>query len=99
MSDGTILFVHGTGVRLKGYRNGFDDAKRSAEAAGIKTAFKECAWGDPLGVEYLGLSQPDPPSDEQLKRESEEFARWSVLFADPLFELDQLTLRDTSRTA
>jgi hypothetical protein len=91
---GTIVFVHGTGVRLKNYKLGFAAARGYAAAAGIKAAFVECAWGDPLGVEFEGLSLPDPPSEEELKKEEEDFARWSFLLANPLFELEQLTIRD-----
>jgi len=69
-------------------------AKAAAEAAEIRGAFKECAWGDGLGIQFEGLSLPDPPSPDQLRREEEDFARWSFLFADPLFELNQLTIRD-----
>ena len=93
MSQGTILFVHGTGVRLKSYREGFDDAAARAQQAGIAAPLVACAWGDPLGVEFEGLSLPDPPSEAQLKRDGEDFAQWSWLFADPLFELDKLTIR------
>jgi hypothetical protein len=41
------------------------------------------------------LSLPDPPSEQQLRHEEADFARWSWLFDDPLFELDKLTIRDT----
>jgi hypothetical protein len=99
MAKGTIIFVHGTGVRLKNYKRGFSSAKERAAAAGIQATFTECAWGDPLGIEFDGLSLPDPPSAAQLKREEEDFARWSFLFADPLFELDRLTVRDTKQGA
>jgi hypothetical protein len=94
MGSGTILFVHGTGVRLKAYKRSVTGAKELAVAGGITATFVECAWGDPLGVEFEGLSLPDPPTEEQLARDEEDFARWSFLFADPLFELDKLTIRD-----
>jgi hypothetical protein len=61
MRTGTIVFVHGTGVRLKGYERSFADAKNQAKAVGIKAEFEECPWGDPLGIEFEGLSLPDPP--------------------------------------
>jgi hypothetical protein len=96
MSSGTIVFVHGTGVRLRSYRPSFDAARTRAAAVGIGAKFVECAWGDPLGVEFKGLSLPDPPSPAQLLKEEEDFARWSWLFDDPLFELDKLTIRDIS---
>jgi hypothetical protein len=94
MGTGTIVFVHGTGVRLKGYKRSFADAESQARAAGIKAQFVECPWGDLLGIEFKGLSLPGAPTPEKLRDEEEELARWSFLFADPLFELDKLTIRD-----
>jgi hypothetical protein len=38
MPEGTIVFVHGTGVRLKDNRRGFAHAQLVAEAAGISHA-------------------------------------------------------------
>jgi hypothetical protein len=96
MTEGTIVLVHGTGVRLKNYRRSFDQAQERAASVGIEAKFCECAWGDPLGVVFPGMSLPDPPSDQRLREEEEDFARWSWLFDDPLFELDKLTIRDTS---
>ena len=96
MAAGTIVFVHGTGVRLKDYKRSFDSARDRAAAAGIDAAFVECAWGDPLGIDFKGLSLPDPPTEQQLRAEAEDFARWSWLFDDPMFELDKLTFRDIS---
>ena len=96
MSRGTIVFVHGTGVRFKDYQRGFDNAKKCAQQAGISADFEECAWGDPLGVEFVGLSLPDLPASAQNGQPGEDFARWYCLYADPLFELNLLTIRDTS---
>jgi len=95
MTRGSLIFVHGTGVRLnKDYLRSIDNAKKAAEAAGISQVFVECAWGDQLGVEFEGKSLPDPPSVEKIEDEEEDFARWSWLFDAPLFELAQLTIRD-----
>lgn len=99
MTKGTIVFVHGTGVRLRDYHRGFEHAKSVAATAGISERFLECAWGDPLGVEFRGSSLPDPPSAEKLAEEEEDFARWNWLFDDPLFELDKLTIRDPNVAA
>ncbi len=93
---GTILFVHGTGIRLKEYKIGFQKAREVANAVGLKEEFVECAWGDPLGIQFEGNSLPDPPTEMKLQEESDDFARWNWLFADPLFELGQLTIHDTS---
>jgi hypothetical protein len=92
MASGTIVFVHGTGVRLKDYLHAFEDARKQAVTAGISANFVQCAWGDPLGVEFEGKSLPDVPSVEQ----GHDFARWRWLFDDPLFELDSLVIRDRS---
>lgn len=94
MSIGSLILVHGTGVRLKGYQPNFESAKKLAKLSGVEQQFVECAWGDALGVEFEGKSLPDPPSLEKLKEEEEDFARWNWLFADPLFELNQLTIHD-----
>jgi hypothetical protein len=99
MSAGTIVFVHGTGVRLKGYVRSFANAEHHAGAVGITAPFAECVWGDALGIEFEGLSLPDPPSEKKLREEEEDFARWSFLFADPLFEMDKLTIRDPKQPA
>jgi hypothetical protein len=90
---GTIIFVHGTGVRLKSYTSGFENAKKMAAAAGIPHKFVPCAWGDPLGVEFEGLSLPDQPPDPP-DDNARDLAQWNWLFDDPLFELQQLTIRD-----
>ena len=96
MPEGTILLVHGTGVRLPKFRAAVEVAKKAAVWAGIEAGFAECAWGDPLGVEFEGLSLPDPPSEKRLREDAEDFACWSWLFDDPLFELHKLTIRSAS---
>ncbi len=93
---GTILFVHGTGVRLKDYTRRLDNARKVAAASGIEDNLIECAWGDPLGIQFNGDSLPGPQDPNKLQQEKEDFARWNWLFDDPLFELDKLTIRDKS---
>lgn len=95
---GTILFVHGTGVRLADYATGFTQACAQAERAGIGARLVECAWGDPLGVTFEGQSLPDPPDPAAVRTEDEDLARWCWLFDDPLYELTLLTIPDV-RTA
>ena len=50
MSRGSIIFVHGTGVRLRDYKSAFDTAKAIATECGLRQTFVSCAWGDPLGM-------------------------------------------------
>ena len=83
MPEGTILLVHGTGVRPPKFRAAVEVAKKAAVWAGIEAGFAECAWGDPLGAEFEGLSLPDPPSEKRLREDAEDFACWSWLFDQP----------------
>lgn len=96
MSGGTAIFVHGTGVRLAGFERTYALAVQQAQKCSYTPNFVPCAWGDPLGVEFEGLSLPDPPSKEDLRRDEEELAQWDWLFDDPLFELSTLTIRDAA---
>lgn len=59
MNEGSIVFVHGTGVRLAGFINTFRQARDTAQQAGISCVFVDCAWGDAEGVEFRGLSLPE----------------------------------------
>lgn len=96
MAHGSIIFVHGTGVRLESYCSLFTLAQERAQRSGITSTFVECAWGDPLGIEFQGLSLPDEPTAEQKRKQDEDFAQWSWLFADPLSELERMTIVDRS---
>jgi hypothetical protein len=91
---GSVVFVHGTGVRLAGFRNVYDAAVRQAARCSFTPVFIPCAWGDPLGSEFEGRSLPDPPSEDQLARQEAELAQWAWLLDDPLLELSTLTIRD-----
>jgi hypothetical protein len=71
-------------VRLKSYAKGFENAKKAAATAGIRQKLLECAWGDPLGINFQGKSLPDPPSEKELASEQQDFAQWCWLFDDPL---------------
>jgi hypothetical protein len=64
MNEGSIVFVHGTGVRLAGFIDTFRQARDTARQAGITCDFVDCAWGDSEGVEFRGLSLPDGPAEQ-----------------------------------
>jgi len=96
MPSGTIIFVHGTGVRLNTFESASRNAADRAAACGIRHSFVPCAWGDALGAQFDGLSLPDPPDPQKLKDDEQDFAEWCWLFDDPLFELYALTIRETS---
>jgi hypothetical protein len=86
-SPGSIVFVHGTGVRLKSYQAMYETAKTLAASCGLTQQFVPCAWGDPLGVEFEGKSLPDPPSKRARELAEDDEARWNWLLGDPFFEL------------
>lgn len=94
--SGSLVFVHGTGVRLASFEASFDRAAAQAKAAGITAQLVECAWGDPLGVVFAGKSLPDEPSAQAAAAAQQEVAAWSWLFDDPLAELEQLSIRGTN---
>jgi hypothetical protein len=99
LSYGSIVFVHGTGVRLRGFLSTYESARSVAGACGLNRTFVPCAWGDPIGVEFAGKSLPDEPTPEELERQEEEVAQWNWLLDDPLFELTMLTICDQSAAA
>lgn len=96
MQDGSIVLVHGTGVRMSGYKESLALSERIAKQAGIDTKFVSCAWGNALGIDFRGLSLPPDAVTDKLEqeREREDFARWSWLIADPMCELEKLTIRE-----
>src|ERR1700753_4185890 len=96
MSKGTILFVHGTGVRLKNYELGFKNARKCAESQGVDELFSPCLWGDPYGVEFKGLSLPGT-EDQIEETEALEFAQWNWLFEAPFWELDKMSIPDPAK--
>ncbi|CAN7388858.1 hypothetical protein LJR084_002476 [Variovorax sp. LjRoot84] len=81
---------------MSGYKESLALAERTAKQAGIAAKFASCAWGNALGIDFQGLSLPPDANTEKLEqeREREDFARWSWLIADPMCELEKLTIRD-----
>jgi hypothetical protein len=87
LSDGSILFVHGTGVRLRSFLTAYQTAALTATACGLKQTSIPCAWGDPIGIEFESKSLPDPPTPVQLQHQEEGLADCSWLLDDSFFEL------------
>lgn len=92
----TILFVHGTGVRRPSYLATFALMKEAIERYAIPNELAPCLWGDDLGAMDPALSLPDPPphaSKSARWTKDQDFARWELLYQDPLFELRLLKQR------
>ncbi len=97
--QGSVVLVHGTGVRFDGYAQSLSTLRERLSAVGMDKAIVPCGWGEPLGVSFSGRSLPDPPGAAQLEREAEELARWSWLLADPLAEMERLAIRGARQAA
>jgi hypothetical protein len=85
MAKSTLLFVHGTGVRSESYSQTLKQIESKVIEFGLPCAVDACPWGDVYGIDFDGLSLPEPP-----KRNEEEAAqayRWEYLQVDPLFDL------------
>ncbi|MGT2445904.1 hypothetical protein ACU4I5_26930 (plasmid) [Ensifer adhaerens] len=90
---GSLIFVHGTGVRLADYKSSLSTIGEQLRRVGITEKLVACGWGDPLGVMFEGKSLPDEPDAASVERDAQEFARWSWLIDDPLAELEMLSIR------
>jgi len=90
--SGSVLIVHGTGVRSAAFKVSFDAAVTTARAAGVVASFHQCLWGDPLGIEFAGLSLPDPPEEAERRKMDAEDETWAWRFDNPLLELEQMTI-------
>ncbi|TBA29363.1 alpha/beta fold hydrolase [Rhizobium ruizarguesonis] len=93
--SGSVVLVHGTGVRFASFKPNVDLVEHQLKAAGINLPLVACAWGDPLGIIFEGKSLPDPPNGPTAEKEAQELARWSWLLDDPLAELEMLSIRAT----
>ena len=100
----TVIFVHGTSVRLKGYKVAFSKVKKGLTEAleNVKrgpVTVAECLWGDSLGarLNLKGLSVPDYVSSGgqtgTATAEDDQVLLWEMLGYNSLFELHGLALR------
>jgi hypothetical protein len=93
---GTILFVHGTGVRRPSFLATFALIQDALRHYRIPWDLAPCLWGDDLGAADPSLSLPQPAvktAKPARWTEEQEFARWELLYQDPLFELRLLKQR------
>jgi hypothetical protein len=93
---GTLFFVHGTGVREKGFVTTWGRVKDYARMHGIDDGveFVGCEWGPKLGVRVELVGETLPPQvmtraalERMPTARDVEVARWDLLLDDPLFEL------------
>lgn len=84
MPQPTLLYVHGTGVRMAGHEATVRLIRSQVEERKLPCQFEDFLWGD-LGAVFEGLSLPDPPERSSDARAQAE--RWEYLRIDPLFDL------------
>ncbi len=94
---GSVIFVHGTGVRQKGYEKTFkvieEQAKKRPEMEGLR--LERCVWGEVHGSRLLGGGGSIPGyKGKSAAAPEDEVVKWRLLYQDPLFELK--TLRENS---
>ena len=92
---GSLIVVHGTGVRADQYGKTFELVRRKLDRASrAHITPVECQWGTPYGVNLpeRPLSLPGD-TDRSLATQANDvdFADWSLLYADPFAELKQLS--------
>ncbi len=95
MTKGSLLFVHGTGVRSEGYERLLQAVAEGLHGQGIEATLPRCAWGDDLGVSTdkvedtlpEELVTKDALGEPVVKDAQLVAAAWSLLAEDPLFEL------------
>ena len=90
----TLLFVHGTGIRRKGYERNLEAIRAGCEQRGLDgVEVVGCPWGEEAGISTdlidetlpsiaarAAVEGPPTPEDELA-------GQWEVLLEDPLFEL------------
>ena len=85
MSGATLLFVHGTGVRSSSYAETLHQIRLKVREFKLPCEVRLCPWGEALGIDFEGLSLPEPPARTQ--DEEAQALRWEYLQVDPLFDL------------
>ena len=93
---GTLLFVHGTGVRAAGYSATTNLIRTQAAQRSLPLHIRGCNWGASQGarLEAQGASIPGYIVVPKRPTESEEaLSIWSVLYTDPWHELRLLQNR------
>ena len=100
----SVIFVHGTSVREPGYTDSFDKVKKALEKRKPGITVVRCSWGEEVGAKLNrdGSSIPHYDStrgsDSASKKEI-EMALWGLLYEDPLYELQLLSLRQSKETS
>jgi len=96
---GVLFFVHGTGVRERGYRETKDHIEKGLKKAKSDLKVEGYCWGDGVGskVSATEIDAFLPPGAASKGESIPEIDAeiWRTLLSDPLFELRVMALRET----
>jgi len=88
---GTVIFVHGTGVREPAFSQLFDRVRTELRCRRPEFSIEPCYWGERAGARlwHDGRSVPGYATTRALAPDSEdeELALWDLLYRDALWEL------------
>jgi len=96
MQMGTVLFVHGAGIRFPDDREMFEQIKIALAHYRPDLAVSFCTWGEHLGTRLHagGAAIPHYTHKEDTAQTTEDVALWSHLQQDPWYELRLLAHKE-----
>jgi hypothetical protein len=93
---GTVIFVHGTGVREPAFSELFERVRSELHERRPGLGVEPCYWGGTEGARlwHGGGSVPAYDATRSIEPgpEDEELAAWDLLYQDPLWELRLLAM-------
>jgi hypothetical protein len=87
---GTLIFVHGTGVRQAGLEKTWDIFQSRARKSGFDGVTLDlCDWGPTHAphLDRIDAALPETAAPDLVEPTSDSAAAWELLLGDPLFEL------------
>lgn len=100
----SVVFVHGTGVRLESYNTTLDTVRTEFHRIRPAWEIRGCLWGEDQGARFAGGGGSVPGYTESgggakaTTGQDAANAAWHMLYSDPGYELRLLGLRETPRT-
>jgi hypothetical protein len=93
---GTVLFIHGMGVREVAYNHSFNKIKDKLKEMLPAINVQKCYWGNLGGqLHFNGASIPrlkPVTSSYYGVTDSDQITHWEILYQDPLYELKLIAL-------
>jgi hypothetical protein len=99
--NANFIFVHGTGVRQPAYRIALKKIRKHLKKEDKSFPVYECYWGDKFGSKLNEGGKSIPTFDTNrsvggsLSEEDYKMGLWNLLYQDPFFELEILSLRES----